>query len=330
MAKSRTKKKKSVKNNSLKILVTGGLGLIGHNVIKILQHEKHDVQAIDALTSYGSVEVPELEYLYNERLKQIDESTQIYKEDICIPEIDEVFNNFKPDVVIHCASFPREAAVRANPVEAARTMCVGTANLLDCCTRHKTKQFVFISSSMVYGDFEHALEEDKLNPSGQYSIWKIAGEELVHHYTETTKQSAVILRPTAVYGALDISDRVVGTFFKRAMADDTLYVNGEEETLDFTYVTDTAQGIAQAATTKGVSGTFNISKQEKVTIKSVAERVVALVGKGTVKVRDRKLGMPSRGTLDCTKAQEAFKFNPRISIDKGLALYYNSIKQKAE
>jgi nucleoside-diphosphate-sugar epimerase len=182
---------------------------------------------------------------------------------------------------------------------------------------------------MVYGDFEHALEEDRLNPSGQYSIWKIAGEELVHHYTETTKQSAVILRPTAVYGALDISDRVVGTFFKRAMADDILYVNGKDETLDFTYVTDTAQGIAQAATTNGVSGTFNISRQQKVTIKSAAERVVAIVGKGTVKVRDTKLGMPSRGTLDCSKAQEAFKFNPKISIDEGLELYYNSIKQKA-
>ena len=329
MAKSKTKNKKTAKKNKLKILVTGGLGFIGHNVVKILQNNKHDVQVIDAFTSYGSVAVPELEYLYNERLKQIDESTQIYKEDICVPEIDEVFAKFKPDVVIHCASFPREAAVRLNPIEAARTMCVGTANILDCCTRHKTKQFVFISSSMVYGDFEHALEEDKLNPSGQYSIWKIAGEELVHHYTETTKQSSIILRPTAVYGALDISDRVVGTFFKRAMADDILYVNGEEETLDFSYVTDTAQGIAQAATTKGVSGTFNISKQEKVTIKSVAERVVALVGTGTVKVRDQKPGMPSRGTLDCTKAQEAFKFNPKISIDEGLELYYNSIKQKA-
>jgi len=329
MAKSKTKNKKTAKKNKLKILVTGGLGFIGHNVVKILQHDKHDVQVIDAFTSYGSVAVPELEYLYNERLKQINESTQIYKEDICVPEIDEVFSKFKPDVVIHLASFPREAAVRANPVEAARTMCVGTANILDCCTRHKTKQFVFISSSMVYGDFEHALEEDRLNPSGQYSIWKIAGEEIVHHYTETTKQSSIILRPTAVYGALDISDRVVGTFFKRAIADDILYVNGEDETLDFTYVTDTAKGIAQAATTKGVSGIFNISKQEKVTIKSVAERVVALVGKGTVKVRDRKLGMPSRGTLDCTKAREAFKFNPKISIDEGLELYYNSIKQKA-
>jgi len=327
MAKSKTKNKKTAKKNKLKILVTGGLGFIGHNVVKILQHDKHDVQVIDALTSYGSVAVPELEYLYNERLKQIDESTQIYKEDICVPEIDEVFAKFKPDVVVHLASFPREAAVRLNPIEAARTMCVGTANILDCCTRHKTKQFVFISSSMVYGDFEHALEEDKLNPSGQYSIWKIAGEELVHHYTETTKQSSIILRPTAVYGALDISDRVVGTFFKRAMADDILYVNGEEETLDFSYVTDTAQGIAQAATTKGVTGTFNISKQEKVTIKSVAERVVALVGTGTVKVRDQQPGMPSRWTLDCTKAQEAFKFNPKISIDKGLELYYNSIKQ---
>ena len=86
----------------------------------------------------------------------------------------------KPDVVIHLASFPREAAVSANPVEAARTMCQGHCKQ-SCIFVNDTVQIVlFISAqAMVYGDFETAREDDELNPSGQYSIWKIAGEELV-------------------------------------------------------------------------------------------------------------------------------------------------------
>ena len=65
-----------------KILVTGGLGLIGHNVVAQLQKAGHTVQIVDALTTYGSIDRDELEYLYNERLVKIDENTQIYKIDV--------------------------------------------------------------------------------------------------------------------------------------------------------------------------------------------------------------------------------------------------------
>ena len=67
-----------------RILVTGGLGLIGHNVVKQLQSLKHNVQVIDALTTYNSIVPKELEDLISQRLKQMNTSTQIYKEDICI------------------------------------------------------------------------------------------------------------------------------------------------------------------------------------------------------------------------------------------------------
>lgn len=315
------------KTKKTKILVTGGVGLIGHNVIKELQKSrKNDVQAVDAFTTYGSLRTEELEYLFAQRLKEIDTNTQIFKEDICVPEIDEIFKTFQPDVIIHLASFPNEAAVKSNPVEAARTMCVGTANLLDCCTRHKTAKFVYISSSMVYGDFDEASEENTLDPGGQYSIWKIAGEELVKEYNRTTGQDYVIIRPTAVYGPLDVSNRVIGTFFKRAMADETLYVNGKDETLDFTHAQDTATGIALASVAKDVTGTYNISRGKKVKILDVANAIVKLVGKGTVKVTAKKKNMPSRGTLDCTSAMMAFKFNPKIDIEEGLKNYYDWVK----
>ena len=310
-----------------KILVTGGLGNIGHHVVKKLQAMKHEVQVIDALTTYGITPADELEDLINQRLLQINKKTPIYKEDICTPAVDQVFDLFKPDVVVHLAGFPGPYYVEKNPIEASRTMCVGVANVLDCCTRHKTDRFVYISSDSVYGDFDHALEDDKLDPNGQFSIWKIAGEELVKNYTNETGQSHVILRPSVVYGEREQSDRMIGDYFKRAIANTTLYVKGKDQMLDFTYVKDLADGIALASTTENVAGIYNISRGKKEKIVDVANLIVKLVGKGKVKTIDKKKNFINCGTLDCSKAEDEFKFKPKTNIEKGLDLYYNWLKK---
>ena len=308
-----------------KILVTGGMGFIGHNVVKLLQSLKHNVQVIDALTTYGVTNKEELEYLYNQRLTKINKKTQVYKIDIADAGVDQVFESFKPDVVIHLASFPRQATVQANPTEAAHTMCKGLVNVLDCCARHEVAKILYASSSMVYGNFDDAKEDDQLNPSGSYSIWKIAGEELVKEYNRTTGLDYVIVRPTAVYGPMDISDRVISKFLISAMRDETLNVNGANETLDFTFVDDCATGIVLASLGHTI-GTYNISRSHRCTIAEAANLAVKIVGKGSVNIRDKDKDFPSRGKLNTSKAQKDFKFDPKIDIDKGLEMYYNWIK----
>ena len=308
-----------------KILVTGGMGFIGHNVVKLLQSLKHNVQVIDALTTYGVINKEELEYLYNQRLTKINKKTQVYKIDIADASVDQVFDSFKPDVVIHLASFPRQATVQANPTEAAHTMCKGLVNVLDCCARHEVAKVLYASSSMVYGNFDDAKEDDQLNPSGSYSIWKIAGEELVKEYNRTTGLDYVIVRPTAVYGPMDISDRVISKFLISAMRDETLNVNGANETLDFTFVDDCATGIVLASLGHTI-GTYNISRSHRCTIAEAANLAVKIVGKGSVNIRDKDKDFPSRGKLNTSKAQKDFKFDPKIDIDKGLEMYYNWIK----
>jgi len=178
---------------------------------------------------------------------------------------------------------------------------------------------------MVYGNFDDAKEDDQLNPSGSYSIWKIAGEELVKEYNRTTGLDYVIVRPTAVYGPMDISDRVVSKFLISAMRDETLNVNGANETLDFTFVDDCATGIVLASLGHTI-GTYNISRSHRCTIAEAANLAVKIVGKGTVNIRAKDKDFPSRGTLNTSKAQKDFKFDPKIDIDKGLEMYYNWIK----
>ena len=308
-----------------KILVTGGMGFIGHNVVRLLQSLKHDVQVVDALTSYGVTDKEELEYLYNQRLTKINKKTQIYKIDIADSSLDQVFDSFKPDVVIHLASFPRQATVRANPTEAAHTMCKGLVNVLDCCARHEVAKVLYASSSMVYGNFDDAKEDDQLNPSGSYSIWKIAGEELVKEYNRNTGLDYVIVRPTAVYGPMDIGDRVVSKFLISAMRDEKLNVNGADETLDFTFVDDCATGIVLAGLGHTI-GTYNISRSHRCTIAEAANIAVKIAGKGTVNIRDKDKDFPSRGTLNTSKAQKDFKFDPKVDIEEGFKIYYEWLK----
>jgi nucleoside-diphosphate-sugar epimerase len=97
-------------------------------------------------------------------------------------------------------------------------MMEGLLNLLESAKKHHVKRFVYISSSMVYGNFDNNVVESAVcNPEGQYGIMKLAGEWLVKDYARRTGMEVVIIRPSAVYGPLDVEDRVVAKFMLTAM-----------------------------------------------------------------------------------------------------------------
>ena len=141
------------------ILVTGGLGLIGHNVVNKLQQQGHSVVITDTRTTYGIIPQDEIDYLMTERLKKIQPG-QIHAVDIVSDSIDWLFGRYKFDIVIHMASFPRQKVVNANPRLGAQTMMEGLLNLCEASKKHNVKKFIYISSSMVYGDFTNDVTED--------------------------------------------------------------------------------------------------------------------------------------------------------------------------
>ena len=166
-----------------KILVTGGLGLIGHNVVHRLEKLGHDVVIVDNKTTYGIIPQSELDYLIAERQKKIVTSP-VYNADITSDTIDYLCNRYKFDTIIHMASFPRQKVVNANPAMGADTMMTGLLNILESAKTHQVQRVVYISSSMVYGDFTDDVSEDAVcKPQGQYGIMKLAGEHLVKDYT---------------------------------------------------------------------------------------------------------------------------------------------------
>lgn len=307
-----------------KFLVTGGLGLIGHNVVARLEDRDHEVIITDTRTNYGIIDQDELDYLMAERRKKI-RTDRVYNIDITDAEkFDWLVEQHRPEVIIHCASFPRQKVVNANPAWGARVMIEGMINICESAKRHGVERVVYISSSMVYGDFtDDVLEDAECNPQGQYGIMKLAGEALVKDYARKTNMEYVVIRPSAVYGPLDVEDRVVAKFMLTAMRGGVLRVNGANETLDFTYVDDAADGIVAAATRiMSRNNTYNITKSHSVSLLEAAERIVALVGRGTIEIQDRDLDFPSRGSLNIDRARTILGYDPKVDVDEGFQRYY--------
>jgi nucleoside-diphosphate-sugar epimerase len=311
----------------MKILVTGGLGFIGHNVVAQLEDMGHDIIIVDNFTNYGIIPEDEMNYLLKERTKKIYSVCHPY--DIENADvINRTFDSFKPDIVIHLASFPRQKVVNTNPAFGARTMMEGLLNLCEASVKYKIQKFVYISSSMVYGDFvDNVTEDAECRPQGQYGIMKLAGEWIVKDYSRRNCFNHTIIRPSAVYGPLDVEDRVIAKFMLTALRGGVLRVNGSGEFLDFTHVDDVANGIVMAALSENTNNkTYNITKSHSRTLFEAAELAIKLAGKGSINVGDRDLNFPSRGALNIDAARRDFGYKPMIDIEEGFQRYYEYLQ----
>jgi nucleoside-diphosphate-sugar epimerase len=281
---------------------------------------------IDCLTNYGFVPKPELEYLAVERQKRFDATVH----EIDIREYTAVRAAFEKagqvDGVIHLASFPRQKVVGQNPVWGGEVMCPALINLLELTKQNNIPKFVYISSSMVYGDFDNdVVEASPCRPIGHYGIMKYMGEKLVEDYTRRGAFDHVIIRPSAVYGEWDVEDRVVSKFMLGAMRGDVLKINGASEVLDFTYVEDTAQGIVLCATKPEANNqVFNITRSDPYThnLTEAAELIIRIAGSGTIEIRGKDLDFPSRGRLSIERAVQVLGYRPAVGVEEGFNKYY--------
>jgi nucleoside-diphosphate-sugar epimerase len=307
----------------MRILVTGGLGFIGHNVVAQLEDLEHDVLIVDNMTDYGVIPNAELNQLIEERTSHISSVCHPYN--ITDGErLENVFRTFEPELVIHLASFPRQKVVNSDPTLGAKTMIEGLLNLCELSSKYQVNRFVYVSSSMVYGDYKDSTDEYAFcKPQGQYAIMKHSGEQLVRDYGHKGCFDYTLVRPRAVYGPRDVEDRVVSKFFAAAMNNGVLKVNGSSEKLDFTYVEDAAAGIVGASLSpRSAYRTYNITRGTSRTLLEAAAMVIEIVGKGTIEIGNKDQDFPSRGALNIDAASKDFDFDPKVDIEEGFQRYY--------
>lgn len=310
----------------MRILVTGGLGFIGHNVVRLLEELGQEIILTDSMELYPPNDLTEMNTLYKMRTARLKKPT-IYN--VSIKHCKSIFEIHKPEIVINLASPSRQQIVNLAPALHADTMIAGLLNLLEYSAEHKVQKFVHISSSMVYGNFVNgAVESATCNPIGQYGVMKLAGEMLVRDYSRRYGFPHTILRPSAVYGPYDVKDRVVAKFFYAALQNGVLDVRGPDEMLDFTYVDDLVPGIVAATRTPATNNkTYNLSRGRNRSLGEAAKLVQSIVGKGSIATANKDRYFPSRGALNIDAARKDFGFNPKVDIEEGFRKYHEWLIQ---
>jgi UDP-glucose 4-epimerase len=286
------------------ILVTGGFGFIGHHVVNLLKNKGHKVTIVDDLRFITT-------QLYLDRGRRMDYGYDDWLNCDCAQTIvDNV------DVIIHLACHPNQASFAKEIGNAWQNTINSTLYLL---TKYPNAKFVYISSSMVYGNWVGTVrEDDPLRPINDYGKAKLACERLV----QDIAKNWVIIRPTAAYGIGDNPNRVISKWILAARNSETINVDDPLAKLDFTYVSDIAQAVVNAATTPVSKVISNVSYGEAVSLYDTAKLIIELTQSESEIICSRDLpdDMPRRGAMDTRTAIRYLGYTPKIDLESGIKI----------
>lgn len=216
--------------------------------------------------------------------------------------------------VIFLAAEPNLRAVQENPQRAYKTMTQGLHN---CIERYQDSHFIFISSSMVYGEWtmETMREADPCIPTNVYGQLKLLGEGIVKQFHDNW----TIVRPSAVYGPFDKPNRVVNLFINKIRNNERITLQGADNLFDFTYVDDIVHGLERVVDLKPQGETYNITRGESHTLQTMTNVLYEKMGVEPNYIAEPKpANYPRRGALDITKANEELEYNPQFELSRGL------------
>jgi nucleoside-diphosphate-sugar epimerase len=315
-----------------KAFVTGGAGFVGSNVVKRLVAEGYDTTVYDSFVVYIPADPHKRQLNFISRLADVYDQISILRGDTLNKDfLRRQLNAIRPDVIIHTASMPLAALAIQHTEEAFASIVTSTLNILEVMRDFDHPcRLVFLSSSMVYGDFK-TPEVDEIHekdPRDVYGAFKLAGETVVRAYAKNYDLDTVIIRPSAVYGPYDANNRVIQKFVRSAMQGNPLTIDGDGSLkMDFTHVEDCARGIFLAATTPGVDGeVFNITRGEARSLKDLAEIIERYFPQVTVSYREKPAYVPSRGTLNIDKARRLLGFEPVVNLEDGVDGYVSHLR----
>jgi len=315
----------------MKILVTGGKGFIGSKIVEMLSNDGHHLIVVDNHDTYDIMTTEELHKLYDWRTRNWKaKNVTLINGDVLDRLVCLKAFSHNPDIVIHLATYPRAKIVDRDPILGIPKVINTTTNLLWHAEKFGVRKFVYVSSSMVYGDFVDGMKEDgKTKPKNIYGEAKLTGERLVKLFAKRDNLNYNIIRPSGVYGPGDMPDRVVSKFFDKAMNNQPITLHNGENKVDFTYRRDAARGIVLAALSPVANVSFNITAGKATSLRTLAEKIIALTGSESEieDIGDHML-YPMRGTLDIGRARDLLDYEPEFTLDEGLASYYDWLKNR--
>ena len=309
-----------------KVLVTGGAGFIGSSVAEVLLDRGDDVVIVDEMNDYYDVSIKEmnLELLRNKVKGMPEGRLKIYKGDICDEEfMFKVMDTERPQWVCHMAA---RAGVRPSiqdPFVYIHSNIRGTTNLMELSHKFNVQNFVFASSSSVYGGSSSTYfseDENVDNPVSPYAASKKACELLAYTYHHLYNLNVSALRFFTVYGPRGRPDMAPFKFIDRVSRGLELQQFGDgSSSRDYTYISDIVDGIIRAVDRPHPYEVFNLGKGNGTSLKEFIDLVQKHVGKDAkIKIMPDQPGDVPYTCADVSKAYKLLGYRAEVSFEEGI------------
>lgn len=293
-----------------KILVTGGLGFIGTNLIAHLVHKGFKIVVID-----------------DESLGQrayVEEPIEFIRGSICNRElVDQALRNV--DAVVHLAAHTRVVESVEDPTYNFEVNVRGSFNLLSAMREAGIPRLINASTGgAIVGAVKPPVNEDMVPyPTAPYGASKLAVEGYCSAFHVAYGLKTISLRFSNVYGPRSFhKGSVVAAFYKRILAKQPLVIYGDgSQVRDFVFVEDLCRGIEQAIKKDSVTGVFQLGTGIPTSINTLLDLMRQIVGdkhRFDVKYEDFRAGELRETYCDITKAQQVLGYNPSTSLSTGL------------
>ena len=307
----------------MKVLVTGAAGFIGMHCAERLLERGDEVAGVDNLSPYYSVELKQA------RLARLEgkKGFRFSRLDIAVsPSLKKIFENEKPEAVLHLAAQPGVRYSLENPAAYVQANLVGFANLLECCRAHPPRHLVFASSSSVYGTNPKLpwSETDNVDhPISLYAATKKANELSAHAYSHLYGLKTTGLRYFTVYGPWGRPDMSAMLFAQAILDGQPIEVfNHGDMQRDFTYIDDIVEGTLRVLDKPTPYAIYNIGNHTPVGLLDyIATLERALGAKARLEMRPMQPGDVKATYADTRALAKAVGFAPATPLESGLARF---------
>lgn len=294
-----------------KVLVTGGCGFIGANLVRFLRaRTPWSVGVVDDLRAGSRDAVPE-------------ELADVGIGDVGDPAVVAPFLN-DVDAVIHLASQTGVLPSVEDPTRDFEGNAQTTFRLLESCRRAGVDRFVFASSGAALGDVPPPLHEEVVpRPLSPYGAGKLTGEAYCQGYAGSFGMQTVVLRFSNVYGPFSAHKKnAIPNFIKRCLGNEPLDIFGDgSQTRDFIHVADLSEAIVGSLATPEAWGeVIQLGTGVGTSILELAELTKQVTGSGSeIRFEERRAGEVYKSQTDISKARRLLGFEPQTSLVDGLA-----------
>jgi UDP-glucose 4-epimerase len=295
----------------MKILVTGGAGFIGSNLVDALVKDGHEVTVLDNLSTGKEENInPEVKF-YNIDLLDME-------------SLELVFREFKPDVVNHHAAQIDVRKSVEDPSFDAETNIIGSINLFELSINYGVSKIIFSSTGgALYGEPENlpTSEDTPIEPLSPYGVSKYCVENYLNYFKRLYGIERVILRYANVYGPRQDplgEAGVVAIFTGKILKGKTPVIYGDgTQTRDYIYVEDVVR--ANVLALEGKEGIYNIGTGRETSVNELTEIFSKVLGHEIKpEYAPPRKGEVSRISLDGEKAKRELSFVPRYSLEEGI------------